>query len=242
MSESNANRVDDPVNQAGSFTPTDRTRLRRRPKRGSYDRAVIHAILDEAVLAHVAFTVAGVPYTLPMAYARHGDALYLHGARANRMLGALQTGAPACVTATLLDGLVLARSAFHQSVSYRCVVAIGRASEVTDPGEHLRALHAIVEHVIPGRWRDVRPPNEHELAQTLVLRFEIEEASAKLRDGAPVDDPEDYALDVWAGTIPLRLVPSAPIADARLTSDAKPPAYALEYRRPGAREGKRSAQ
>jgi hypothetical protein len=215
-----------------SYEPTPRTRLRRRPQRGRFERAVVHAILDEALVCHVGFADAGHPVVIPMTYARVGEALYLHGAPKNRMLGLLESGAPACVTVTLLDGVVLARSAFHQSMNYRAVMLFGTAVAVTDPDEADRALRAIVEHVIPGRLPDVRPPSREEVAGTLVLRFPIEEASAKIRSGGPLDDEADYALETWAGVVPLRLVAGAPEADERLAPGAKLPAYAERYERP----------
>src|SRR5262245_5953593 len=164
-----------------TLTPTARTRVRRRAMRGVYELETIHAILDEGLVCHVGFALEGQPFVLPMAYARIADALYVHGAAANRMLGALRDGVPACVTVTLIDGLVLARSAFHPSMNYRSVVILGIAREVTDPEERLAALEAIVEHMMPGRWDAVRPPTAPELAATLVLRLPIEEASAKVR-------------------------------------------------------------
>jgi nitroimidazol reductase NimA-like FMN-containing flavoprotein (pyridoxamine 5'-phosphate oxidase superfamily) len=195
----------------------------------------VYAILDEALVCHVGFAEAGHPVVIPMTYARVGDALYLHGAPRNRMLGLLEAGAPACVTVTLLDGLVLARSAFHQSMNYRAVMLFGTAVAVSDPAEADRALCAIVEHVIPGRLPDVRPPSREEVAGTLVLRFPIEEASAKIRSGGPLDDEGDYALDAWAGVVPLRLAAGAPEPDERLSPGAKLPVYAERYERPRAR-------
>ncbi len=217
--------------ESGSYEPTARTRLRRRPQRGHFERATIHAILDEGLVCHVGFADAGHPVVIPMTYARVGDALYLHGAPRNRMLGLLESGVPACVTVTLLDGLVLARSAFHQSMNYRAVMLFGTAEAVTDPSESEAALCAVVEHVIPGRLVDVRPPSPEEVAGTLVLRFPIEEASAKIRSGGPLDDEVDYAIETWAGVVPLRLVAGAPEPDARLAPGAKLPAYAERYER-----------
>jgi nitroimidazol reductase NimA-like FMN-containing flavoprotein (pyridoxamine 5'-phosphate oxidase superfamily) len=214
------------------YEPTARTRLRRRPQRGHFERDTVHAILDEGLVCHVGFADAGHPVVIPMAYARVGEVLYLHGAPKNRMLGLLESGAPACVTVTLVDGVVLARSAFHQSMNYRAVMLFGVARAVTDPAEADAALRAVVEHVIPGRLGDVRPPSPAEVAGTLVLRFPIEEASAKIRGGGPLDDEADYAIETWAGVVPLRLVAGAPEPDARLAPGAKLPAYAERYERP----------
>jgi nitroimidazol reductase NimA-like FMN-containing flavoprotein (pyridoxamine 5'-phosphate oxidase superfamily) len=196
--------------------PTSRTTVRRLPERGHYDAATIHAILDAAFICHVGFVHAGQPFVIPTAFARMGERLVLHGSAASRMLKTLVTGAPACVTVTLVDGLVLARSAFHHSINYRSVVVVGAASEITDPGEKSRALDAIVEHIVPGRAGDVRAPTENELRATRAVWFPLDEASAKLRTGPPKDDDEDYALRVWAGELPLRLTPLAPVADPRL--------------------------
>jgi nitroimidazol reductase NimA-like FMN-containing flavoprotein (pyridoxamine 5'-phosphate oxidase superfamily) len=206
-----------------SLAVTGRTKLRRKADRGTFDRASAHAILDEAYLAHVGFVVDGEPRVLPMTYGRDGDVLFLHGAAANAMLRA-STGAEVCVTVTLLDGLVLARSAFHHSMNYRSVVLVGRAEQVDDPDEKRHALGVIVEHVLPGRGAESRPTNEKEARATLVLRLPIEEGSAKVRSGDAVDDEEDLALPVWAGVVPLRLVAGDPVANADLTADADPPA------------------
>jgi len=197
----------------GALEPTPRTRVRRLPSRASYDRATIHAILDEGLVCHLGFAHEGQPFVLPTTYARVGDALYLHGSAASRMLRGLRDGLPVCATVTLLDGLVLARSAYHHSMNYRSVVLIGVASEVSDPAERLHGLRAIVEHVAPGRWTQVRSPNEQELKATTVLRLPILEASAKIRRGGPLDEPEDLGWPCWAGHVPLRLVPLAPVPD-----------------------------
>jgi uncharacterized protein len=203
----------------------ERTRVKRLPKRGVYDRETIYAILDEAYLCHIGFVVDGSPVVLPTIHWREGDMLYVHGSSASRMLRTLrdggradeaQQGCDACVTVTLLDGLVVARSAFHHSMNYRSAVIFGKAVEVSDPEEKLRALAALVEHVLPGRSVDARPPNDIELKATLVLKMPIEEASAKIRTGGPVDDDEDYALPIWAGVVPLRIVPGEPVADERV--------------------------
>lgn len=190
-----------------------RTTVRRLPKRGDYDRATINAILDEALICHIGFIAEGSPVVIPTIHARAGETLYVHGSAASRMLRTLREGVPACVTVTLLDGLVLARSTFHHSMNYRSVVIFGTAREVVDREEKLRALEAIVEHVAPGRSAVARPPNEEELRATMVLALPIEEASAKIRTGPPLDDADDYKLDVWAGVIPMRLVAGEPIED-----------------------------
>ena len=192
---------------------TERTRVRRLGKRASYEVETIHAILDEALICHVGFVVDDNPVVIPTIHWRQDDELYFHGSMASRMLRNLREGVDACVTVTLLDGLVLARSAFHHSMNYRSVVVFGKAREVTDREEKLRALTALVEHVVPGRSPDVRAPNESELRQTLVLALPIGEASAKIRTGGPIDDEEDYALPVWAGVVPLTLMKGTPIKD-----------------------------
>ena len=209
---------------------TERTELRRLPARGSHDPKVIHSILDAGFLAHVGFQVEGQPVVIPTLYGREGDTLYLHGSAASRMLRTLQAGVPACVTVTLVDGLVLARSAFHHSINYRSVVAFGTAREIKEPGRKTQALRTISEHLIAGRWKDVRSPSEKELDATSVLEFSIEEASAKVRQGPPLDDEEDYSLPVWAGVIPLRLEAKQPIPDPRLAGGAEVPPYALHSR------------
>lgn len=192
---------------------TERTRVRRRPDRGAHDADTVRAILDEAPICHVGFSVGDQPYVLPTIHARVGDRLYLHGAAANRMLRTLGEGSRCCVTATLIDGLVLARSAFHHSMNYRSVVVLARAEEVTEPAEKLAALRAIVEHVRPGRWDECRHPNEAELRATTVVRLPLDEASAKIRTGPPKDDAEDYGLPYWAGVVPLTTVEGTPEPD-----------------------------
>jgi nitroimidazol reductase NimA-like FMN-containing flavoprotein (pyridoxamine 5'-phosphate oxidase superfamily) len=211
-----------------TLTVTDRTKVRRLADRGRYDRATIHAILDEALICHVGFVVNGAPVVIPTIHWREGDQLYFHGSAASRMLRSLRDGVDACVTVTLLDGLVLARSAFHHSMNYRSVVVFGKAT-VVEGDEKLRALDALVEHVVRGRAGDVRSPNDRELKQTLVLAMPLDEASAKIRTGGPVDDEEDYALPVWAGVVPLRLTPGEPIADRDVAVD--PPEYVRAYTR-----------
>jgi nitroimidazol reductase NimA-like FMN-containing flavoprotein (pyridoxamine 5'-phosphate oxidase superfamily) len=210
---------------------TERTRVRRLPNRGAYDRDTINAIIDEALICHVGFVVEGKAAVIPTIHWRDGERLYLHGSVASRMLRSLDRGVEACVTITLLDGLVMARSAFHHSMNYRSVVVYGTAQHVTDREEKLRALELLVEHVCAGRTRDARRPNEQELRQTIVLSMPIDEASAKVRTGGPGDDEEDYALPVWAGVIPLRLVAQSPISDERLTNGIPIPDYATDYRR-----------
>ena len=200
----------------GQLPPSERTRVKRLPARAAYERATIDAVLDEGLVCHVGFTVEAQPFVIPTAYARIGDALFVHGSAASRMLRGLAAGVPACVTVTLIDGLVLARSAFHQSMNYRSVVILGIATLVTEPEEKLSALEAIVNHLIPDRWSEVRPPNEQELKATSVLRIPLAEASAKIRTGGPLDDAEDMALPCWAGVLPLRLGASAPIAEPGL--------------------------
>ena len=201
---------------------TDRTTLRRKADRGTFDRAAAHAILDEAYLAHVGFVVDGGPKVLPMTYGRDGDVLYLHGAVGNAMLRA-STDAEVCVTVTLLDGLVLARSAFHHSMNYRSVVLLGTATKVEDETEKARAFDVLVEHVVPGRTQVARGATPGELRQTLVLRLPIEEGSVKVRTGDAIDDDEDVGLPVWAGSVPLRLVAGEPVPNADFDPALAPP-------------------
>ena len=212
--------------------PTPRTTLRRLPARGHFDRATVNAILDEALVCHVGFVSDGQPFVIPTIHARVGDHVFVHGSAASRMLKTLQGGVPVCLTVTLVDGLVLARSAFHHSMNYRSVVVLGDATAVTEEGEKWDALHAIVEHVASGRWSEVREPSPKELAGTLVLRLPIEEASAKVRTGPPLDDEEDYALECWAGVLPLRLTPGAPVPDPRMPEGRPLPASVTGYARP----------
>jgi nitroimidazol reductase NimA-like FMN-containing flavoprotein (pyridoxamine 5'-phosphate oxidase superfamily) len=214
-----------------TLTPTDRTRLKRLPARGRYERDVIHGILDEALVCHVGFAVEGNPVVIPTIHARRGDELFVHGSPASRMLRALDAGVQLCVTVTLVDALVLARSAFHHSLNYRSVVVFGTARAVVDRSEKLDALRTIVDHIAPGRWDRVRPPSEKELRATLVLALPLSEASAKVRTGPPVDDEPDYALPVWAGELPLRIVPGAPIADARVRAGVVVPEHVSAWRR-----------
>jgi nitroimidazol reductase NimA-like FMN-containing flavoprotein (pyridoxamine 5'-phosphate oxidase superfamily) len=213
------------------FTPTERTQVKRLPKRGKYDRETVYAILDAGFVCHVGFSVDGQPYVIPTNYGRAGDTLYLHGSAASRMLRTLSGGVPVCVTVTHVDGLVLARSAFHHSVNYRSVVILGTARLVEDPAEKMAALRIFTEHVLKGRWDDVRQPTEQELKATMVLALPLEEVSAKVRTGGPVDDEADYALPVWAGVLPLETVAQPPQPDARLKSDTPLPAYLKNYSR-----------
>jgi uncharacterized protein len=207
---------------------TERSSLRRLPVRGSHELEVIHGILDEGFIAHIGFQVDGQPFVIPTLYGRDGDRLFLHGSAASRMMRTLDACVSACVTVTLVDGLVLARSAFHHSMNYRSVVAFGTARKVADENK-VEALRVISEHLIRGRWDDVRGPNEQELKATAVLKFSIEEASSKIRTGGPVDDEEDYALNVWAGVLPLAIEPSRPIPDARIHAAASLPNYIEAY-------------
>lgn len=195
---------------------TDRSRVKRLPQRGTYDAETIYAILDAAFLAHVGFNVNGQPFVIPTLFGRKEDRLYLHGSAASRMLREVDKGIPVCVTVTLVDALVLARSAFHHSMNYRSVVAFGEARLILEVDRKIEALRVISESVIAGRWSEVRAPSEKELKATAVLEFSIDEASAKIRTGFPVDDEEDYVLPIWAGIVPVPALPQAPIADPRL--------------------------
>jgi len=212
--------------------PTPRTRLARHPERGSYDRDTVYAILDEALICHIGFSVEGQPYVLPTTHARIEDRLYVHGAVSNRMLKSLRSGAPVCVTVTLIDGLVLARSAFHTSMNYRSVVILGNPTEVTDPAHKRSAFNALVEHVMPGRSAQVRSPSEQEILATTVLCLPITEASAKARTGGPIDSEADHALPCWAGVVPLAMRAQAPIPDSRLAAGVTVPREVATYERP----------
>jgi len=215
------------------FEPTPRTRLRRLHQRGHYDRATVHAILDASPICHVGYLIDGQPFVTPTCHWRHGERLYWHGSAASRMLKQLGAGAPACLTVTLLDALVLARSAFHHSMNYRSVVVLASAREVADEAEKLRALDAIVEHIVPGRLAHVRAASPLELKATRVVAFPLDEASAKLRSGPPKDDEEDYALPAWAGELPLRLAPQPAVPDPRLAAAVAPPPHVTGWRRGG---------
>jgi uncharacterized protein len=218
-------------NMSQPYVPTPRTRVVREPERGVYDREAAYRILDEGFLCHVGFAVDGQPFVIPTSYGRVENNLYIHGSAASRMLRQMKEGVAVCVTVTLLDGLVLARSVFNHSMNYRSVVILGKATLVDDPKEKIEALHALSEHILPGRWVDSRQPSERELKATSVLRVPIEEFSAKVRVGPPVDDEEDYAFPTWAGVVPLEIVSGTPIPDARLDPQHKAPAYINPYKR-----------
>ncbi|HTZ97018.1 MAG TPA: pyridoxamine 5'-phosphate oxidase family protein [Terriglobales bacterium] len=214
-----------------NYTPTERTRVVREPHRGVYDREIAYQILDEGFICHVGFVADGQPFVIPTGYGRSGDNLYIHGSAASRMLRNLDRGVPVCVTVTLLDGLVLARSIFNHSMNYRSVVVLGTAVIVDEPKEKLAALRAISEHILPGRWVESRQPNEKELKATLAMRLPINEFSAKVRQGPPIDDEEDYSFPTWAGVIPLEMVPGKTVDDPRLMAGQSTPEYAALYSR-----------
>lgn len=211
--------------------PTERTKIRRLPKRANFDRETIYSILDEGLVCHVGFTVNGQTFVIPTGYARRDDTLLIHGSAASRMMRSLSGGIDVCVTVTLIDGLVLARSAFHHSVNYRSVVIFGKAEIIEDESEKNEALYAFSEHIVPERWNEVREPTSLELKATTVLRLPIEEASAKIRSGDPADDAEDYEMDVWAGVVPLKIKAGEPIDDSKLKEGISAPEYALRYER-----------
>jgi len=211
------------------FSDSKRSTLRRKRERGSHDLHVVNSILDEGLVCHVGFTEDGSTFVVPTTYARVGDALYLHGALANRMLRVLASGAEACVTVTLLDGLVFSRSAFHHSMNYRSVILFGSATPVDDATEKQMAVLAIVDHVAPGRSRDARKPSPNELRSTTVVRFPIVEGSAKVREGGPLEDAEDLELPVWAGVLPLEMVPQRPVPDEFVPDGVSVPSYVAEY-------------
>ena len=208
---------------------TKRTELRRIPDRGSHDWETISQILDAGFLAYVGFCVDGQPFVIPTLYGRDGERLYLHGSAVSRMLRELETGIPTCVTVTLVDGLVLSRSAFDHSMNYRSVVAFGTAQRIADPMQKIKSLRVISEHLIAGRWKDVRGPSEKELKATTVLEFSIEEASSKVRSGPPLDDESDYGLPVWAGVLPLEIKSRPPIPDDKLVEGVTLPDYVRRY-------------
>lgn len=214
-----------------TFPPTERTRVVREAHRGVYDRETIYKILDEGFVCHVGFAVDGQPYVIPTLFARAGDAIYFHGSAASRMLRNVSAGISVCITVTLVDGMVLARSVFNHSMNYRSVVALGEATLVEEPEEKLKALHAFTEKILPGRWNDARQPNEKELKSTSILRLPLTEVSAKIRVGPPEDDAPDYALPVWAGVIPLHITAGAPIGDEKCNASIPTPAYAEHYKR-----------
>lgn len=217
--------------------PTPRTRVVREPHRAAYDRETVYQILDEGFLCHVGFAVDGQPFVIPTSYGRKDASLYIHGSAASRMLRQMQKQdgknetVQVCITVTLLDGLVLARSVFNHSMNYRSVVILGKATLVDDPQEKLAALRTLSEHILPGRWDDSRQPNERELKQTSVLRVPIEEFSAKVRTGPPIDDEEDYTFPTWAGVLPLEMKAGAPIDDAKLDPAREVPPYVTSYSR-----------
>jgi nitroimidazol reductase NimA-like FMN-containing flavoprotein (pyridoxamine 5'-phosphate oxidase superfamily) len=213
------------------YSPTPRTRLVREAHRAVYDREAAYRILDEGFLCHVGFVADGQPFVIPTSYGRKDDSLYIHGSAASRMLRQMKESVPVCITVTLLDGLVLARSVFNHSMNYRSVVVLGKATLVDNPEEKLEALHLLSEHILPGRWADSRQPNASELKQTSVLRLPIEEFSAKVRFGPPIDDEEDYSFPTWAGVIPLEMTAGEPIDDPRLDPGCAVPSYAKHYSR-----------
>lgn len=214
-----------------NFPQTERTTIKRLPQRGVYDRQLVYTILDEGFICHVGFVAQGKPVVIPTGYARVDDQLYIHGSQASRMLRTLKTGIDVCVTVTLLDGLVLARSAFNHSMNYRSVVVFGKAAAIKEPGAKLAALRALAEHMIPGRWDEVRQPTDQELKATTVLSLLLEEVSAKVRTGPPLDDEEDYSLEVWAGVLPLKLVAGEPVKDPVLKTGIAPPSHLFKYSR-----------
>jgi len=213
------------------YTPTPRTRLVREADRAVYDRAAAYRILDEGFLCHVGFAVDGQPFVIPTSYGRKNHNLFIHGSAASRMLRQMKEGVAVCITVTLLDGLVLARSIFNHSMNYRSVVVLGKATLIDDPAEKIEALRLLSEHIIPGRWADSRQPNERELKATSILRVPIEEFSAKVRQGPVVDDEEDYSFPTWAGVVPLKMVAGEPIDDGRLLPGQSAPGYARNYSR-----------
>jgi hypothetical protein len=213
------------------FPITERNRLHRLAKRGSYDRQTIYPIVDEALVCHVGFVQDGQPFVIPTIHARVDDTLILHGSKASRMLQHIQEGAPVCVTITLLDGLVLARSVFHSSMNYRSAVLFGRGRLLQSDEEKMYALEALTEHLARGRWQEARLPTRKELDATSVVVIDIEEASSKLRSGPPGDDEEDYALPIWAGVLPLQQQVQAPIDDPLLLPGIAAPDYVSNYTR-----------
>lgn len=218
------------------FVPTERTQVRRLPARGNYERETVYKILDEGFICHVGFVVDGRPFVIPTGYGRLGDKLYIHGSAASRMLKTLREGIDMCVTVTLIDGLVLARSAFHHSMNYRSVVIFGKAQVVEEASEKMEALRAFTDHVMLQRWEESRQPTANELRATMVLSLSLSEASAKIRTGPPIDDEEDYEIPVWAGVLPLRLATGEAVPDARLKDGVELPEYIRDYQRPQAQE------
>ena len=222
------------IEERAAGPPSERVRLRRKRERGSYERETIDAILDEGLIAHLGIVQDGQPFVIPTLHARDGDLVYCHGSSASRTLKTLGAGLPVCLTVSLIDGLVLARSAMHHSANYRSAMLLGTARFVEDPAERLHAFETIVERIVPGRWPDVRPPTENESKATAVLALPIEDASAKMRAGGPLDDEEDYALPAWAGVIPLSLRAGEPRPDERLAPGIPVPPYVSGYSRPAA--------
>ena len=214
------------------ITPTQQTTLKRLPERGRFDRQTVYQILDEGLVCHIGFEAGGQPFVIPTSYGRMDDTLYIHGSSASRMMRRLSEGVRCCVTVTLLDGLVLARSAFHHSMNYRSVVMLGTVSPITDPQEKLRGLRQIVDHIVPDRWDQLRPVNDIELKATTLLSMPLDEASAKVRTGPPVDDEEDLSFPVWAGVVPLHLASGEAVDDPDLSNDVETPSYVRPYVRP----------
>jgi len=214
---------------SNGIAQTKRTKLKRLPKRGDFERDTVYQILDEAFVCHIGFTIDDQPFVIPTSFARVGN-LLVHGSAASRMMRAMGWEKEVCVTVTLIDGLVLARSAFHHSMNYRSVVVFGKAKVISDEAEKLNALKAFTEHIIPGRWSEIRPPTEKELKATTVLLLPLQEASAKIRTGNPVDNEEDYAMNVWAGVIPLKMSAGKPVADAKLKDGISIPSYVSDYK------------
>ena len=216
---------------SSSSAPTPRTRVVREPQRAVYDRDVVNRILDEGFICHVGFVVDGQPFVVPTSYGRHEDVLYIHGSAASRMLRNVSGGIPVCVTVTLLDGLVLARSIFNHSMNYRSVMVLGTGTAIEDREEKLTALRLLSEHIVPGRWQEARQPNDRELKATTIIRVPIREFSAKVREGPVIDDEEDYAFPVWAGVLPLKVVAGDPVRDSRLDDGIEVPDYVKRYSR-----------
>lgn len=219
------------MSDSAQLQTSQRSKLRRIPKRGSQEKELIYNILDEALVAHVGFVTNNQPFVIPMAYGRQGDHLYLHGSPVSRLIKTLEQGVDVCFTVTILDGLVVARSLFHHSMNYRSVVLFGKAQLIEDEAEKMAALKAFTEHMISGRWQEARVPNVQELKATTVLALQIEEGSAKVRTGQPLDDEADYSLPIWAGQLPLQMTTGKPIADSRLRAEIKIPYNIANYNR-----------
>jgi len=210
-------------NSTSSYSPTERTQVRRRSTRGVYDKAQVHAILDEGFLCHIGFVIDGQPYVIPTAYARSGEEVYIHGAPASRVMGVANQELDMCLTVTLVDALVVARSAFHTSINYRSVVVLGKARQLTDLEEKRQALRLFTNHLITGRWEQAKQPTDQELKATGVLALPLDEVSAKIRTGPPIDDEEDYALPIWGGVVPVIQTLGEPVPDARVVAGIAPP-------------------